>query len=214
MSLERLQASRFLKHVVLLTPDTLTELINHLHCEVCNISKVVEKRDFKEEFLKAYAQYYAMLLKQEVDVFSLRSLLTCALSLDFNAFNENILSVSRRIISVKSPVVYVRLMTYQCLANNRVIPFALGKDVHTFGLVFSFPQLYRDPTSKENRNALKESRNAALWKSITQWIRRETQILKINTGSEMMNITFRYHPLCRDILPCQELFLLQSEMRS
>ena len=191
MPTKLLQASRFISHSVLLSIEDLDQILTLLGCQVCNISKVVEKIDYKDELLSSYRDYVADFEKGDVFLPNYRANLACALTCELSCLNVQNLNDNRLIIRPILPIIQVGLFTFGISSEGKLLSGALGASTRSYGLQFSFPALFRDPITGKNGNALKEGINAPMWKTLTKWIRNETHLLKIKHGHEMIASTLR-----------------------
>ncbi|MCF7852942.1 MAG: hypothetical protein K9M07_06855 [Simkaniaceae bacterium] len=198
-----LQASRFISHYALLDPKTMRALLHELGCSVYNVSKVLSEQECKDYgpfFLERYTDYINALFKADFDPKLFRKDLTCALTLDMEAVVIQTLPGQRYLAKPQYPIVQLGIYQFIIGDNGRILHHVLGKESICFGLEWSYPQLYRDPKTKQNLNALKEAPNHVLWKKITTWMRKETHLLKIKRGDETIPTQLRLDPLLNDQL--------------
>ncbi len=92
------------------------------------------------------------------------------------------------------PVVSVR--TYHCFISSldgSLRSMAMNVDSFTFGLEFSYPQIYEDPRTGEFRKTLldSDSPNTALYKKMTSALRRQTKPLLIEINGNKVAAPFR-----------------------
>ncbi|MDN3504413.1 MAG: hypothetical protein P0S95_02420 [Rhabdochlamydiaceae bacterium] len=191
MPIKLLQASRYLTHSVLLSVNDLAHIIDLLGCQVCNISKVVENFDYKNQLLQVYQNYLEDFNLNQVALPKYRANLSCAFTLDSNCLNTQILSDNRLIIRPTLPIIQVGLFTFAMSSDGKVLSGSLGDSTRSFGLQFSFPAIFRDPLSGKNCNGLKDSINAPAWKLLTKWIRNHSRLLKIKRDHEMIASNLR-----------------------
>lgn len=194
-----LEASKWLKIQLLVDPDEMRELLFSLGeffiYSPSGISPRGQGEMAHHAFLDKYADYVHELQKGHIpDEAKYRS----AFSSVFTTFPEALYALPvgdhQQVIRIQKPVVQLQMhrMSYSPL-DNKFHTMVFGTDSISWGLQFSYPQLYRDPESKkvEQVHDNENFPNTKLFKRIQKWVRQATIPTPFIIGDEKMNIPVR-----------------------
>ena len=190
-----LQVSRFLQQQVLLEPTELKTLLESLegalHFYASSGLAVGKTEVSLEEVLMSYADYIQGVRSgNEIDPSILRKNLTLLMTVGNNDVYSQELSQGRVIARAISPVIMIQAHTLAFSAEDRCCrSMVLGPDALYWGLQFSYPQLYQDPSTQEVLSVDRSEKypNTALYFSIQKWLRHNSQALNV----KMQDTAFR-----------------------
>jgi hypothetical protein len=167
-----LQASKWLKVQVLLDPEELEHLFATLApCHLLNIAEPVESGNEEISLTTLHQGYRAYIesLKQGTPLIP-RSLFSCALSRTLDPFYAFSLPNGKSLVKPTLPVIQLQAHTFFYSSFDRKFhPMVQGKESISWGLQFSYPQLYQNPHTKEIHKATSD--NSALFSTLMQWMR-------------------------------------------
>lgn len=194
-----LQAAKWLQHQVLLDSEELKNLFNELKnfeiYTVGSIVKIDEGQVSKNTFLKEYAAYIETLkCGQMPNISSIKKAFTVVLTSTPEALFAYSVSPSERLIRVAHPIIQVQahFMHYSG-DDNKFRPMVFGPDCITWGLQFSYPQIYLDAESKqivkvsENEHCI----NNELYRKLQLWLRTNTRPTPMVIDHTRINIPIR-----------------------
>ena len=177
-----LQASKWLESQLLIDGDEMAALLDHLGpfflfaCgSVCRAGKGEISKD---EFLRHYRAYIELLKNGvEPEASFYRSLFSPALTVTTDSLFSLPLSDEREIIRVSKPVIQLQAhyMSYSTV-DKKFHSMVFGSDSISWGIQFSYPQLYRDDQTKIVE-AVKESPafpNTHVFHALQKWVRQNT----------------------------------------
>ena len=102
------------------------------------------------------------------------------------------------ILYPRFPVVQVREHHFTLASDGEIHPMVFGKDALSFGLVFSYPQIFFDTKEKKIVEAYKQKDlpNTSLFKKIQIWAREHTKPARFIINGKKVNATFRIGKEC------------------
>jgi len=129
----------------------------------------------QEEFLTAYTNYLDHLKKGQLP--EKTPLFTCAISGDQKALYAVKVANGKQLIRIRRPVIQVQehLFDYS-RDDNKFRSMVFGLESVTWGLQFSYPQLFTDPKTHAIQNVLRDGGfpNTKLFKKLQKWVRQNT----------------------------------------
>lgn len=200
-----LEASKWLKIQLLVDADEMRDLLASLGEFYIYSPSGVSPRGQGEmahhAFLDKYTDYVHQLQKGQIPD---ESKYRAAFSSVFTSYPEALYALPvgehQQVIRVQKPVVQLQMhrMNYSPL-DNKFHTMVFGSDSISWGIQFSYPQLYRDPESKkvEPVHDNEQFPNTKLFKQIQKWIRQATTPTPFIIGDERMNVPVRLGKNCR-----------------
>lgn len=175
-----LRVSKWLKHQVLLDSDEMKELIAHLMpCSFFNTCEVVKEEETKTcLFLESYKKYIdALKSGSSLQDKEIRTMFSLALSTTSSIFYKMEVRANEYLIKTTKPV--IQLQRHQCLASQldgKIHPMVLSQDSISWGLQFSYPQIYQDPqTNLFSKIGISDQfPNTLLFNKLVKWLRAFT----------------------------------------
>jgi hypothetical protein len=181
-----LQASKWLKVQALLGLNELQELFAYLKGSVgdfvlysCGgVCKKEEGEISKQTFLERYGNYLNDLQTgQTPDLNLYRSLFSPAMTTTTEALYALPIGQDRQIIRVAKPVVQLQAHNLDYSTEDKKFhSMIFGMDSVSWGIQFSYPQLYQDNETKQVEMVRKgaDFPNTALFQAIQKWMRQNT----------------------------------------
>lgn len=175
----RFRASKWIRHAVLLSVEQMQELIldSFLFFVSGQIVPQGEEQISKDQFLGRYAEYIASKGRPQASLKrALQLFITSSLDPLYKVEIQNQCMVKERL-----PV--IQLIPQSCffsLDGNLVFGVS-HQNGFSFGLQFSYPQVYEHPHTHQFHKVFLESGfpNSADFKKILQWIRSHTEIVRV-----------------------------------
>ncbi len=199
-----LQASKWLQIQILFETDELRDLFEDLgDFYICLANCVTPKNHgtiSKEEFLGQYQNYIDLLKKGETSNMSpfrkmFSSIFTTSLECLYTIPLEN----DQQLIRVATPV--IQLQPHQLDYSPQDLkfrPMILGLDSISWGIQFSYPQLYQNIITKEVFTIKENNQfpNTLLFKKIQKWVRKYTIPTPFVVEGKVCNVPMRLGKKC------------------
>lgn len=155
----------------------------------------------KEEVFLAAFQEYIVTIKsgQEVDDARFRFVFTALLSAYDSALRAITIGEDKEIITPYEPAIQIQLHRFgYSTLDGKFRPMVFGEKSVSWGLRFSYPQLFQYPQTREVMEALDESKfpNATLFNKLRRWIRHNTQATPFLVDGKRVNIPMRIGKEC------------------
>jgi hypothetical protein len=202
-----MNCSRWLRHAVLLDLSELKDLLKSLgECFFLPGTGLVSEDNWsvsKENILENYREYLSWINSKEIMPSpELKRFFTLMLSPGVEEFYA-VKAGGRYLLKAKLPVIQVQL--YHCFISRfdkQIHPMALSKDSFSFGLQFSYPQVYEDPKTHLFSKVLLEKQfaSSALFKKLVQWVRKNTKPVLLTIQESQVNAPFRMGKKSQDLV--------------
>ncbi|MDP1834344.1 MAG: hypothetical protein Q8K75_00295 [Chlamydiales bacterium] len=197
-----LQAAKWLKVQVLLDVMEMRTLLETLgDISIYQTGVILPKHQGKvtvDQFLEVYQTYIEMLKRGEVpEDNAFRQMFSSIFTRVLDALYALDLGEDQVIIRPCSPIVQSQLhrLGFSHI-DNKFRSMVFGKDSLSWGIQFSYPQLFEDPDSKEIVEVGDEFPNTALFKDLQRWIRHNTLPTPFMVNDERVNIPVRLGKQC------------------
>ncbi|MEI8364940.1 MAG: hypothetical protein WCF65_00850 [Parachlamydiaceae bacterium] len=199
-----LQASKWLECQALIDAQEMTALFDCLgpfFLYACGVvSEVGCGEVSRENFLDCYAVYIDS-LKRGVspDPASYRPMFSTAMSVTTETFFAVPVSDNRQIIRVSKPLVQLQAhhMSYSTV-DKKFHPMVFGLESISWGIQFSYPQLFRDDHTKQVE-AVKDTPafpNTHLFHALQKWVRQHTIPTPFQAEGVPVNVPMRLGKQC------------------
>ncbi|MBI2742673.1 MAG: hypothetical protein HYX48_02000 [Chlamydiales bacterium] len=177
-----MRVSKALKHQVLLDETEMRDLFSALSpFEIFRVSDPVVAEQMlieHEGFLERYAEYIRSLKEGALpDETSLRPYFSSAFTVSREALYAMPVGKERYLIKTIKPVIQLQLHRFFVSAiDGRFHSMVLGKDSITWGIQFSYPQIYQDPQTHAYAKVVDSTEfpNTALFHKLVKWLRANT----------------------------------------
>jgi len=154
----------------------------------------------KKDFLQAYGEYISGIKRNElIDEGILRPLFSAVLTEDPALLYAMRLSNGKVLIKQRRPVIQLQRHHFIFSEVSKTYHSGvIGEDSITWGIQFSYPQMYLDPKtraiSKVEKNALFP--NTALFECLAKWVRHYTRATPFIYQGEKKNVPMRLGKQC------------------
>lgn len=201
-----MEASKWLEIQALLSAEEMETLFAHLNSTLGTVhiylTGVVTPEGQGEvpqdKFLQAY-QSYSNALKQGLLPETDRTLFSSVLSLSPQMLSVMKVGDNRQLQRLSRPCVQLQShsMGYS-EEDGKFYSMVFGPDSITWGLQFSYPQLFLDPNTKDILKVAEtpDFPNTALFRAIQRWIRHNTIPTPMQTPRGSINLPVRLGKEC------------------
>jgi hypothetical protein len=177
-----MRASKWLKHPVLLDEKEMKQLFSELPAfEVFCVSEPVTAETLqipKEDFLIAYAEYIQA-LKQGMppDERKMRRFFSSVFTTTRDILYAMEVGKERYLVKTLKPVVQLQAHNFFVSSvDGKFHSMVLGKESVTWGIQFSYPQIFQDPKTFGYLKVDQSSQfpNSNLFHELAKWLRKNT----------------------------------------
>jgi hypothetical protein len=200
------RVSKWLKHQVLLDDEEMKQLLLDLpEFKFYMVSEPVSAAEIEltsQQFLESYKRYVQPLKVGQLPEEDLvRRHFSVAASCSSDAlYSMEIKSQKDRFLVLPSkPVVQLQLHRFfLSTADGKFYPMVLSADSITWGIQFSYPQLYQDPKTCEITKVAGDPQfsNTSLFQSIVKWLRDHSMPTPFLHESKRVNVPMRIGKRC------------------
>jgi hypothetical protein len=176
------RCSKWISHAVLFSLEELQQLLHVVApCFFVPIAEPVAKENWSiplEAIFEKYKEYIEG-VNNAADLPSpqLRRFFSLGLTCCLTDLYAVPLSQDRIFIKPKRPIIQIQLYRCYLSPEKEFHPMILHPSSFSWGLQFSYPQIYEDPKTHEFSKVLQEESfaNTKLYKTIVSWIREHTK---------------------------------------
>jgi len=175
-----LNVSKWIKHQVLLSEDEMKMFLSALSPHAFyNVSEVVSAEGSvitDEIFAEQYGKYVAAIKRGEIpDERQFRRYFSSVVSVAPDVLYAMEIKSGLYLIKPIQPVVQLQLHQFlPSEIDGKYYPMVLGNDSVTWGLQFSYPQIFQHPQTKVFARVDAECPNTALFTQMAKWFRSHT----------------------------------------
>lgn len=198
---EPLQISKARKFPILIDEKEMKELLSYLQpVEIFDVSHPVFLEEAvipQEDFLSHYEKYIRGIREGVlIEEGSLRPYFSSIFTMAKEAVYAYPLSNGKYLVKACLPV--IQLQRHHFIYSNTLHSGVMGKESVTWGIQFSYPQLYLDPVSKEIGKVEKNAKffNTALFRKFIKWVREYTCPTPFFIQGERKNLPIRLGKQC------------------
>ncbi len=201
-----LQVSKWTKCQVLLDIEEMAELLDELSpLHFCVVSEPVKKEDgviAAEMFLEQYKTYVSALKQGRlVDESLLRKFFSSAATCSMDMVYAISVGKDKYLIKPVKPV--IQLQTHHFFyskLDGKFHPMVLSMESVTWGVQFSYPQLYQDPKSHRIAKVADSSEfpNTSVFARLLKWLRHRTLPTPFYVQDQRVNAPIRIGRSCLD----------------
>lgn len=194
-----LQASKWLSHRALLDSGEMESLLSSLPpFSIYNVSELVDLHETQisiDDFLVRYVDYIATIKAGLLpDEAHLKPYFSAAFSARPEALYAMKVKEGKYIIKPIEPVIQLSLHHFTFSEEQMAFHSMVhSKDAVTWGLQFSYPQLYSNSINSDLVEVYKdkENPNTQLFQTLAKWMRAHTTPTPFHLGEKPLNATFR-----------------------
>lgn len=197
-----MQVSKWLKIEVLLDPNEMQELFKALgNFSIYNVSEVVSAKSMeisKEAFIQDYKSYIAQLKAGNQSISAYPSF-SAVLTNTEKVFYAMPIKDDAYLVRPLKPVIQLRMHHFSYSnADHSFHSMTFGKETVSWGLQFSYPQIYKHSEDEDFCEVLKEDSfpNSSLFKIIIKWMRKNSMPTPFTIDNRRVNTTFRLGKQC------------------
>ena len=199
-----MEASKWLKVQLLAEPAELSALFEAIQpLEIFLAGTIVPSGQglvTHAEFLKIYSDYIAALKQGQLpDESSFKSYFSGVLTRTREALFAIPVSGNRQLIRIARPVIQMQAHAMDYSAHDdKFRPMVFGLDSITWGVQFSYPQLFMDGRTKEAFAVVQsdEFPNTQLFHQLQRWMRQHTIPTPFLVGDKRINVPMRLGKNC------------------
>ncbi|MCB1110629.1 MAG: hypothetical protein KDK64_06565 [Chlamydiia bacterium] len=194
-----LQASKWLSHRALLDSGEMQSLLTSLPpFSIYNVSELVDLQNFRisiEDFLVRYVDYITTIKAGLVpDETFLKPYFSAAFSARPQSLYAMKVKEGKYIVKPIEPVVQLSLHHFTFSHDQEAFHSMVhSKNAVTWGLQFSYPQLYSNSLTNDLVEVYKdrENPNTKLFQTLAKWMRAHTTPTPFLVEGKPLNATFR-----------------------
>ncbi|NGX57973.1 MAG: hypothetical protein K940chlam3_00874 [Chlamydiae bacterium] len=152
-----------------------------------------------QAFLTIYADYIQHLKEGKVlDKQVYMSSFSSAMTADLKALYAVNVGENKQIIRIRQPVIQMQEHIFNYSQDDQKFrSMVFGMDSITWGIQFSYPQLFTDPQSNEVKNVLQSDfPNSHLFRTLQKWVRRNTVPTPFIVDGKKVNVPIRLGKAC------------------
>jgi len=197
----QLQVSKSRMLPVLIDSNEMEDLFSHLgSVYLLDGSRPIAEEQFfiaKEAFLNAYRSYVDALKSGESpDEAALRPFFSAMLTLDPKLLYAMPLPNGKFLVKAKRPV--IQLKRHHFIYTDRLYSGVMGEGSITWGIQFSYPQLFLDPKTQKALKVDKSESfpNSELFHKLAKWVRHHTVATPLLFEGERKNQVIRLGKQC------------------
>jgi len=199
------QASKWLAIQALLDVDEMQALLSELGPELLifsgsEITARGQSAEKQSAFLETYAAYIEALKSGSVpEVKAYRSRFSDMWTCDPKCLYVLPLDADRQLIKPRRPVIQLQVhsLAYSSV-DHKFRPMVSGTESITWGIQFSFPQIFQDPATRAvfQVNNPEEFPNLAVFRRLQRWLRHHSQPTTFEVAGEKQTVPMRIGKSC------------------
>lgn len=212
-----LQASKWLKSPILIDGNEMQSLLTALGdfwiFRTSGVTRQGEGLISTEEFLFHYTEYVEALRQgKQVDEERIRPYFSAIFTLTPRAVYAVYLPNQQQLIKVDQPVIQLQhhKFTYSTL-DGKFRSMVLGSNSISWGVQFSYPQLYQDANFQVKQVRVGEAfPNTALFHKLQKWVRYHTVATPFLIGPQRINVPIRLGKQCFEWINAHPQLVIKS----
>ncbi len=203
------RCAKWVSHTVLFSLSGLQELLTAINPYfLLPMAEPVAKERWcisQETLLEQYKRYLEEIKSSAaLPAIAMRRFFSLTLTSSLEDVYAVSLAKERIFIKPRRPVIQIQL--YRCYLSpaGEFHPMILHPDSFSWGLQFSYPQIYEDPHTHQFFKVLLESEfnNTRTFKSIVSWIRTHTKPVPLSVKEKVLHAPFRIEKKSENPLLC------------
>jgi hypothetical protein len=199
-----LQASKWLQIQLLIDSEEMVLLFNFLqpfHLFICGAATPKNQGEITHrDFLNHYETYINALKKGILPaVESYQKWFSAAMSTSSDALYTIPIDHDRQLIRISQPIIQMQSHTIDYSPfDKKFRSMVHGSQVIPWGIQFSYPQLYQDPTTKQIHSTRNDPQfpNSQLFHQLQKWIRQHTTPTSFLIDNKVHTIPIRLGKHC------------------
>lgn len=203
-SIPTLQASKWLQQQMLIDLEEMRSLFRELGelfiVKVGSVVKLEEAKISADQFLSGYDRYIQTLRKGELpEINPFRRFFSVAISSSLDSLFACRVGQDQYVIKIAKPIIQVQAHAmHYSKYDDKFRPMVFGPDCITWGLQFSYPQIYQDPETMQIEKVTDEDRypNTLLFRTVQKWQRTHTIPTPFLVNDKKVNVPMRIGSNC------------------
>jgi hypothetical protein len=199
-----LRVSKWLKHQILIDEQEMEDLLSKLeNFFIYVVSEPVTDRNAlisKEEFLQKWSLYIEAIKNGRVpEEQSLRRYFSTVFTTAADILYAMEVGAERHLVKPLKPVIQLQLHHFfYSSVDEKFHPMVLSKDSITWGLQFSYPQIYQHPKRHDFAKVIDspDFPNTSLFTQLAKWIRSNTLPTPFFVNGKKNNVPMRLGKKC------------------
>lgn len=199
-----MQASKWLKNPMLLSPEEMADLMQQFSPAKLYITGRVLPPGQGEvhisQFLEVYCDYINQLrsgLKPNAQL--LQPYFSCSITCDLDSIEVLNPAPEKQLLRLKRPVIQMQHHHVDYSTSDRKFhSMILGKETIDWGIQFSYPQLFQDPEAKRivQVDTTENFPNTRLFRQLQKWTREHTIPTPFNVNGVVTHSPIRIGKEC------------------
>lgn len=199
-----LQASKWLSYPVLIDADEMEALFKELRdfeiYLVSGVSKRGEEKISREAFLELYRTYIDALKEGKLPPEGhYRTVFSSVFTTTSDALFAVHVETDQQLVKIAKPVIQLQVhrISYS-LVDGKFRSMVWGPDSITWGIQFSYPQIYQDAVTKQvvQIGETDQFPNTALFRRLQRWGRHHTIATPFLVNGQRINVPVRIGKQC------------------
>lgn len=194
-----MRTSKWLVHQVLLDTEEMRNLFAHLgDFSIFVVSEVVSKESYQisqEDFLRSYQRYVDDLKQGKLpDEATFRKVFSSVFTVSSDLLYAMQVGENRFLLKTIKPVIQLQPHSFaKSSVDGKFYPMTQGKDSITWGIQFSYPQIYQKPKEHSYEKVVISEHfpNSALFQKLVLWLRKNTLPTAFVEGNKKIAIPIR-----------------------
>lgn len=199
-----LEASKWIKYQVLVEPEELKALLDDMGEVSFYLCGCVTNRGqgtvTKETFLESYKEYISILRSGNIpNMDAFRTLFSASISTTKEAFYALPVGNNQQLIRVIKPVIQLQAHSLDFSPiEQKFRPMILGDHSISWGIQFSFPQLFQDPLTRDILQIKDPTLfpNVKPFQCLQKWVRHYTIPTPFVVSGTTYNVPMRIGKKC------------------
>lgn len=193
------QAGKWQQVRLLIDAEEMKALFDELgDCYLYRLGGVLprEEKNFElDDFLSMYSHYIQSLKEGKIPE---KTSFSCAMTADLQALFSVLVGDDKQIIRIRQPVIQMQEHTIDySREDHKFRSMVFGKESVTWGLQFSYPQLFTDPKTQKIINVLQaDFLNTGLFRTLQKWVRKYTVPTPFIVEEKKIHVPFRLGKSC------------------
>ncbi len=203
-----MEASKWLSIQVLLDEVEMEDLVSAIclsfeKSALYYLGSVVLKDQWMitlSDFLTCYGDYVKSLKNSQLpNPSDYKKIFSAALSANSSALYALILNAEKYLLRAAKPIIQLQpLEIHYSIEDKKFRPLVFGQECISWGVQFSYPQIYLDVESKQvvKTQDLKSDLNRSLFNMIQKWVRSHTIPTPFVVEGKLQNVPMRLGKRC------------------
>ncbi len=162
---------------------------------IIDVSRVTAEGEIaRDEFLQIYSDYVEGLKRGEV---GMSPWFASCFTTSWEAIEVRELSDGRAVRRASAPVIQLQPHTFaHSKDDGKFRSMVRGEEAVSWGIQFSYPQLFEDPVTREIVKVDTAFPNSAVFRTLQRWVRHHTRPTPFEVDGKRVNVPIRLGKSC------------------